>query len=592
MKKIDMSKLLGTYRRYTQGSEKKELDGRILENNRWYRQQYTEYESREDRGREPQQPPCKSGYIFSAIANKHADAMDNYPDVTILPREAGDMDEAKRLTSILPCVMELAGFKETYSNNWWYKLKNGTAVYGVFWNAELENGLGDVEIKKIDLLNLAWQPGISDLQESKYVFYSYYMDKDAFIRKYGKEKLERAEDISTLETYRGKSYDLLEETALVVDCYYKKRENGRTKVHLVKFSGEHLLEQTEGKAEYADGVYAHGLYPFVFDVMYPNEDSPAGFGVIDVVKGPQAYIDKLDALLAENSLIVGKTRYFFRDNGGVNEEEFRDLSQPVVHVAGSLDERNIMPIQGQALPAQITEQRDRKINELKEVIGNRDFQQGGTTGGVTAASAITVLQQAGDKLSRDLVAASYVAYRKIVTMCIELIRQFYDVERKFRITGEDGGAQFVAYDNSGLLPQPVGFVEDWEAFPTYRRPEFDVTLAVQKSNPFTKELQNQTILQLWSAGFFNPQAAELSLIALENMQFEGRDKMMEKLRGMVERQQQAQQMQQVQQAQMQQAQQAAQPEQMQQAQQQGAQRGLVAVPINGASGALEGAMGR
>lgn len=539
MPKLDISRILGEYRRYMSSGEKKELDARIIENNRWYRQQYTEYESREDREKEPRQPQYKSGYIFSAIANKHADAMDNYPDINILPREAGDVEEAKRLSDILPCVLELCSFKETYSKNWWYKLKNGTAVYGVFWNPVLNGGLGDIEIKKIDLLNLAWQPGISDIQDSKYLFYSYYMDKEAFIKKYGKDKLSHADDLGGVQTYGGRDFELLRDSVLVVDCYYKT--DG--KVHLVKFTGESLLEQTEGKAEYAGGVYEHGLYPFVLDVMYPNEDSPAGFGVVDVVKSPQAYIDKLDALLAENSLIVGKTRYFIKDNGGVNEDEFLDLSQPFVHVAGSLDERNIMQIQGQALPSQVAEQRTQKINELKEVIGNRDFQQGGTNGGVTAASAISVLQQAGDKLSRDLISASYLAYKSIIAMCVELIRQFYDVQRKFRITGDNGGDEFVTYDNSGLKPQPVypEMGSEWEETPL-RKPEFDVSLAVQKSNPFTKELQNQTVMQLWSAGFFNPQALELSMVVLDFMQFEGKDEMLEKLRELMQRQQ-AQQMQ-------------------------------------------------
>ena len=582
MKKRAVSKILGEYQKYSQDSEKKALNSSLIENNRWYKQQYTELESKEDREREQRQAQSKSGYIFSAVANKHADAMDNYPDINILPREVGDVEEAQSLTDIIPCILDLCNFKETYSNNWWYKLKNGTACYGVFWNPELNGGLGDIEIKKIDLLNLAWQPGITDIQESKYLFYSYYIDKEEFTRKYGKEKLSEADDILKLDTYGNNSYEKLSDHVLVVDCYYKK--DG--KVHLLKFSGNNVLEQTEGKAGYEDGVYEHGMYPFVFDVMYPNEDSPAGFGVIDVVKNPQAYIDKLDALLAENSMIVGKTRYFIRDNGGVNEDEFTNLSNPFVHVAGSLDERNIMPITGQPLPKQIQEQREQKINELKEVIGNRDFQQGGTSGGVTAASAITVLQQAGDKMSRDIISSSYMAYRKIVEQCIELVRQFYDVERKFRITGENGQPEFVAYNNSGIKPQAVGGLYGAEEFGVMdgqylRKPEFDINLTIQKSNPFTKEQQNQTVMQLWQAGFFDPQAIDLSLIALEFMQFEGKDEMTAKLQEFAGMQKQLQQLQ----AQLQQAQMA----QLQQAQVNHPRQGtdeLVAVPINETEGTI------
>ena len=586
-KKSEIGAIAEAYRKYTASGGKKALNARVLENDRWYKQEQDEYTSLEDRKKGAGQPKSRSGYLFSAIANKHADAMDNYPDINILPREENDKEEAKRLTAILPCVLELCNFKDVYAQNWWYKLKNGTAVYGVFWNGGLQNGLGDIEIKKVDLLNLAWQPGVCDIQESRYVFYSYYMDKDAFVKQYGKQKLAQADDTFALDTYGEREFTWQEESALVVDCYYK--DGG--KVYLVKFSGEQVLEKSDGP------LYEHGLYPFVFDVMYPNEGTPAGFGVIDVTKGTQAYIDKLDALLTENSTIVGKTRYFVRDQGGVNEDEFRNLDNPFVHVAGALDERNIVPIEGKALPAQINAQREQKINELKEVIGNRDFQQGGTSGGVTAASAITVLQQAGDKLSRDIIGASYRAYKQIVNLCIELIRQFYDLERSFRITGDGGAEEFVKYNNSGLQMQAVGGAPA-EGYGTggmedsaLRRPEFDVSLSVQKSNPFTKELQNQTIMQLWGAGMFNPQALDLSLIALEFMQFEGKEQMAAKLSEFSQMQKQMQQMQ----AALKQAQtQAMQTQRAQPTQAQadgGAGQGLVAIPKEELGGMGHGVLG-
>lgn len=531
--KINFESVKGAYFEYVNSSEKKDLNARIKENNNWFKQQYTELESKEDRQKPKSAPQSKSGYIFSAITNKHADAIDNYPDINILPREAQDEEEAKRLTSILPCVLDLAGFRETYSKNWWYKLKNGTACYGIFWNARLNGGLGDIEIKKVDLLNLAWQPDINDLQDSRYIFYSYAMDKLEFCEIYGKDKLPKTENTNILETYSGKENNA-DESVLIVDCYYKKRDSvGNTTVQLLKFSGENVLENTEDNGKYPNGLYNHGKYPFVFDLMYPNEDSPAGFGIIDVTKNTQAYIDKLDGLLAENAAIVGKTRHFIKDNGGVNEEEYLDLSKPLVHVAGSLSEQNIMPINEQPLPEQVNKQREQKINELKEIIGNRDFQQGATSGGVTAATAITVLQQAGDKLSRDMINSSYSTYRKIIEMCIELIRQFYDIERSFRIAGDSGKQEFTLYTNQGLSGGEGGL----------RKPEFDVILSVQRSNPFTKEQQNQTVMQMWSAGFFNPQTVDVTLVALELMQFEGKEKMVEQLRGFSQTQAQLKQMQ-------------------------------------------------
>ena len=532
MVKIDIKKIYNEYMKYTGNAEKKALNSRIIENNRWYKQQYTEFNNGKEKN--PNKPESKSGYIFSAICTKHADAMDNYPDINIFAREPNDVEEAKKLTAIIPCVMDISKFKEVYASAWWYKLKNGTACYGIFWNSKLNGGLGDIEIKQVDLLNLAWQPGISDIQDSKYLFYSYFMDKEKFSETFGKDKLPHTADILSVDTYDNKSQEEYLENVLVVDCYYKKDNS----VHLVKFSGETVLEQTEGEEKYPSGLYEHGFYPFVFDVMYPNVDSPAGFGVIDVVKNPQAYIDKMDELIADNCAIIGKTRYFIKDGGGVNETEFADLSKPFVHVTGSLDERSILQIQGGALPESVNNWRKEKINELKEVIGNRDFQQGGTSNGVTAASAITVLQQSGDKLSRDMISSSYSSYKRIINICIELIRQFYDIERHFRIIGNDGTDEYTTYNNSNIKAEVSGDIENGQYF---RLPEFDISLAVQKSNPITREQQNQTIMQLWSAGFFNPQLLDYSILALNCMQFEGKDELIKLLKELNDKKMQGQQ---------------------------------------------------
>lgn len=555
MEENQLNKIRAAYEQYTH--EKGKLDDIIIENNRWFRQQ--QHNHSEAKG-SPKQPDATSGYIFSAINVKHADAMDNYPEINILPREEADQDTAKTLTSILPCVMDLSGFKKVYAECWWQKLKTGTGVYGIFWNPELQNGLGDIEVKKVGLLNLAWEPSIDNIQDSKYLFYTYYMDKDEFTGQYGKEKLEGSEDLTgiSIKSYEEMPQQQRQEKIRVIDCYYK--EDG--KVHLLKFSGSNILQDSSKKQP--EGIYEHGMYPFVFDVLYPNEDSPAGFGIVDIVKSPQAYIDKLDGIISENAITTGKKRFFIRDNGGVNEDEFLDINNTLIHVEGTLDDRNIMEIQGSAMPEYIVEHRTNKINELKEVAGNRDFQQGGTSNGVTAASAISTLQQAGDKLTRDMVNASYEAYKDIVYMCIELIRQFYDVERKFRITGENGETEFVPFSNAGIKPQPVESILNQPEENTMeeitadilpestmlRRPEFDISLTVQKANPFNKAQQNQTILQIWSAGFFNPQNIDMACLALDFMQFDGSEEIVAKLREMGGLQQQiAQLQQQLQQAQ-------------------------------------------
>ena len=138
-----------TLQKYKQG--KKNLEQRIIENDLWYKLRHWECIRKHNDEVEP-----TSAYLFNCIANKHADAMDSFPEANILPREIGDKGEAKMLTSIVPVVLDQCDFEKVWSDTWWYKLKTGTGVYGVFWDATKLNGVGDVSIRKVDLLNLFW----------------------------------------------------------------------------------------------------------------------------------------------------------------------------------------------------------------------------------------------------------------------------------------------------------------------------------------------------------------------------------------------------------------------------------------------------
>ena len=192
-----------------------------------------------------------------------------------------------------------------------------------------------------------------------------------------------------------------------------------------------------------------------------------------------------------------------------------------MHTTGNLGEDSIREIETRPLDGAVANILQMKVEELKETSGNRDFSQGGTTSGVTAASAIAALQEAGSKLSRDMIKSSYRAFAKVNTLCIELIRQFYDEPREFRILGEQGAMEFVQYNNAHIRPQPQG--TDFGVDMGFRMPVFDIKIKSQKSNPFSKVAQNEMAKEFYSAGFFNPEMADQALACMEMMDFEGKD---------------------------------------------------------------------
>jgi hypothetical protein len=127
----------------------------------------------------------------------------------------------------------------------------------------------------------------------------------------------------------------------------------------------------------------------------------------------------------------------------------------------------------------------------------------------------------------------------MVEMCIELIRQFYDLPRKFRIVGQYGTEQYVTYSNAGIRPQDQAGVQGVDV--GMRTPLFDVKVSAQKKNVYTKVTQNELALQFYQLGFFDPARVDQTLMCLEIMDFDGKDGILQKVSQMGNMYQQLQQ---------------------------------------------------
>ena len=509
--------------RYREG--KANLERRVIENEQWYRLRHWECIRR---GAGSQVEPT-SGWLFNAIANKHAEAMDNYPSPNVLPREEGDREKAQALGSILPVILQQEDFEDTYDRVMDDKLKSGTGIYGIFWDPEKLEGLGDISIRRIDVLNLYWEGGITDIQQSRNVFYLRLWDNDLLLERYPQleGKLSGAAEQGNRYVYDDR-VDTADKSA-VIDWYYKKRQGGKTVLHYCKFVGDTVLFATENEEDYRDrGWYDHGLYPFVLDPMFRTAGSPCGFGYIDVAKSAQECVDRGNQAILQNLLANARPRHFIRADGAVNEEEYGDMSRDFVHVDGNLGEDSIKPISGKSLSDIYVTVIANKIDELKEVTGTRDVTTGGTVHGVTAASAIAAMQEAGSKLSRDSNMASYRAFRKVCLMAVELIRQFYDLPRAFRILGPQGGVEFITFSNEGLKPQDQGVELGVEL--GIRTPLFDIEISAEKQSPYSRLSQNEMAMQFYSAGLFDPARSTEALTALDMMDFNGKSALVEKVR--------------------------------------------------------------
>ena len=509
-------------------SGKVKTESRIVASENWWKLRNSVEEEKETNIGRDGGYKSVSGWLHNVLVSKHADAMEAYPEPNILPRESGDRGEARMLSSIIPCVLEQNHFEDTYSDVMWQKVKQGTGVYKAVWDKSKLNGLGDISVEKVNILNVYWEPGVTDIQHSRYFFHTELYDKDVLEGKYPEleGKLKGQSFVSTKFLYD--DHVNTENKHTVIDVYYHKYVQGRKTLQYCKFVGDVVLYATENDPEMAmRGLYDHGMYPYVFDALFPIEGSPCGYGYVDLCRKPQTTIDLLNTSFVKNAMVGATPRYFSRGEGAINEKEFLDLNNPIVHHTGNLDENALRRIEHTSLDGVYVNVLDRTIQELRETSGNTETSTGNISSGVTAASAIAALQQASGKGSRDSTQESYRAFSKIVELCIELIRQFYDMPRCFRILGQYGAEEYITYVNEGLQLQATGASLDDKK--NFRLPVFDIKVSAQKKNVYTKVTQNELALQFFQLGFFNPQMTDQTLMCLDMMEFDGKDGIMQKV---------------------------------------------------------------
>ena len=532
-----------TLQKYKAG--KANLEARVTASENWWRLKSW----RQIQKGNPMDDKWASAWLFNVIMGKHADAIAAYPAPAVRPREPDDREEAKRLSSILPVILEQNDFEEVYSDSQWTKLKQGTLVWHVGWDSSKLNGIGDIAVNAVDILSFFWEPGITDIQKSKNVFVTELVDNDILTAKYPELEGKLKSTGNIMQQYNTDDTVPTDNKSMVVDWYYKKWRGGKSVLHFCKFVGDNVLLATEndGEQKYSTqqmpdgsvvqtpvgrpmaetGLYDDGDYPFVVDALFPVEGSIAGYGYIDIGKSAQEQIDRMNQAIIKNAIMAASPRWFRRSDGAVNEEEFADWTKPFVHVDGNLSQDSLMQIQVNPLSANYITILQNKIEELKWTTGNTDVNNGATSSGVTAASAIAALQEASGRSSKDSTKSAYRAYARLIRMVIERIRQFYDLPRQFRIVGQRGAEEFVQYSNQGLQMQPL---YDKDGQPDgMRKPVFDIEVSAQKASEYTAMAQNELALQFFQLGFFNPQMVDQALATLDMMDFDGKDSIVQKI---------------------------------------------------------------
>ena len=440
--------------------------------------------------------------LKSTINNCVADQMDNLPEALMVPQRVDLQDIAAEMTDVVRFVLDQNGYKQYHRRKVEDFFCAGTAVTQVVWDATMDGGKGNVGVYRYPIESMVWDPMAEDIQDARAVIkiswhpLSWYAEHYPEASAYIGDESNSYNSVGVPDSLLGFE-DQQEGKAMLMEYWYRRYKGGRYTINVAYIAGKALLERYED-------VYAHGMYPFVFDAFTPVDGQPVGEGMVFELTPMMRYINRYAHYIDENLRYATKARMLVRKGAGIDQQQLADWRQNIVE-GNTIDEESVRWFETKPFNGMATQQMLQFQNDMKMDSGQNQFSRGEVSGGVTAASAISALQEAGGKITRLRTAALSSGFKKIVEMILWLIAEFYDDEREALISGPDLKTRQLHLSAEHLM----GKARKKGGF---EPPPYTVEVQIQRSNPMRIQAQNDLMIQAYSMAAQAGQQFPLSVL--------------------------------------------------------------------------------
>lgn len=212
---------------------------------------------------------------------------------------------------------------------------------------------------------------------------------------------------------------------------------------------------------------------------WPYEHKQYPFVKIDHIPGGKFYSDSSIVDL------IPLQREYNRTRGQIIEAKNRMAKPQLAAEKGSIDPSKItsepgqvilytpgfnapQPIPLQTLPGYVLQELDRILLDWSDIAGIHEVSQGQVPPGVTAATAISYLQEQDETKLSHTVESIESGIEKVAQMTLSYVGQYWDASRTVKVTGLDGTFDAMAFRGSDLRGNTDIKIEAGSALPTSR----------------------------------------------------------------------------------------------------------------------------
>ncbi len=381
----------------------------------------------------------------------------NKPNASVVPASSEDEDlfaaqageqvwESMYSTHKLPTVFRRAAF--------WTSIC-GTGFIKVWWDKDSECSYPDGSVVQGDIKYAPVTPFhilVPDLTEEEienqpYVINCYTKPVEWCNQVYGKDF--KASTVATNEIVENgflnlasAGQDVKPDSCLVLEVWFK--------------SGAHQMFPNGGYATVVDNrlvsihtegmLFEHGEYPFIkFDHMPTGAFYAAS--VIEDVIPVQRELNRTRSQIIEAKNRMAKPQ-LIAPKGSIDPSKITSEPGIVIQYRPGLAPPQPLPLQ--PLPNYVLEEVDRSLSDIEDLTSQHQVSKGTAPPGVTAATAISYLQERDDSVLATTYQSIEAGWEKMAKQTLAHVVQFWETERIVQITGVDGSFDSIALKGADI----------------------------------------------------------------------------------------------------------------------------------------------
>ncbi len=210
--------------------------------------------------------------------------------------------------------------------------------------------------------------------------------------------------------------------------------------------------------------YDSDKYPFakidgIWTGKFYNESS-----IVDLIP-IQRELNRTRSQLIEAKNRTAKPQ-LMGQRGSVNPRKITTEPGQFIEVEVGYEFPQPLPIQN--LPNYVTEEINRLYDDMADLSGQHDVSNGSTPPGVTAATAISFLQEQDESLTAPEFTSIEEAIEKIASYSLNFVKMFWDEARTVKVTGLEGTFDAMVFKSSDIRSNTDVRVEAGSSLPTSR----------------------------------------------------------------------------------------------------------------------------